>query len=115
MAKGLMPFVAPPRPHWHPYSTFEYQLPILFCQNSAVRIEPEETVRDAVQKVKPKLKCPFCQGIKIKAFKSVIALWSHFVHQHNKQFKYNAWTQVVILELDLLKEVIRRADLWLTY
>jgi hypothetical protein len=80
-----------------------------------VKLVPEETIRDVIQKVKPELKCPFCQGIKIKAFKSIIALWSHFVHQHYKPFRYNAWTQTVIPEQDLLKEVVRTADLWLTY
>jgi hypothetical protein len=88
MAKGKAPLEPPPRPQWHPYLTFEYQLPLTFCQaNPAVDVDSGEIVSGVVNtKGKPELRCLFCS--RIKAFKSIIALWSHFVHQHSKSTEH---------------------------
>lgn len=120
VAKGVVaPLALPRRPRWHSYSTFEYQLPLTFCPgDSAVILELENITNEAAPKGptgRPLLKCPFCTGVKIKGCKSIIALWSHFLHQHSKPFIFNSWTQILIPEQDLLKEVVRTADLWLSY
>jgi hypothetical protein len=86
-AKGQAPLATPPRPRWHPYPTFEFQLPLTFCDEAAVNLEPEDIVSEVIESTrvgKPDLKCHFCSGI--KAFKRIIALWSHFVHQHHKPY-----------------------------
>jgi hypothetical protein len=113
-AKGLAPLLTPSRPRWHTFPTFEYQLPLTFCQDSAVHWSEEmaSNVTDLNCIRKPELRCPFCSGI--KAFKSIIALWSHFVHQHYKS-ESSAWIKVVVEENLLLEEVRRTASLWRTY
>jgi hypothetical protein len=116
-AKGRAPLVVPSRPRWHPYTTFEYQLPLTFCQaDSAVYLQSEEMVSEVIDSNhigKPELRCRFCSGI--KAFKSIIALWSHFVHQHYKQFENKVWTQIVVDEQHLLEEIRRTAGSLRTY
>ncbi|KAH8791671.1 hypothetical protein BGZ57DRAFT_922836 [Hyaloscypha finlandica] len=114
-AKGQASLATPPRPRWHPYPTFECQLPLTFCDEAAVNLEPEDIVSEVIESTrvgKPELKCQFCSGI--KAFKSIIALWSHFVHQHYKS-ENSAWMKVVVEENLLLEEVRRTAGLWRTY
>lgn len=63
---------------------------------------------------KPELRCKFCP--RVKAFKSIIALWSHFVHQHHKSStEEHIWSKVVIDERYLLQEICRTAGLWRSY
>jgi hypothetical protein len=116
-AKGKAHLAPPQRPRWHRYSTLEYQLPLTFCQDdSAVSLSPSEMVKEVVHtEGKPELRCRFCS--RIKAFKSIIALWSHYVHQHYKSTEDNAWSQEIELVEDhyLLEEVRRTAELWRSY
>ncbi len=119
-AKGLDLLASPPRPRWHPYSTFEYQLPLTFCGTESAVINPagqdicsKQAMRD--DKSKPELQCHFCSGI--KAYKSVIALWSHFVHQHARSSEGSSWyrDQRVVSEDLLLQEICRTAKEWRLY
>jgi hypothetical protein len=116
-AKGVTPLAALSRPRWHPYTTFEYQLPLTFCQvDSAVKLESEQMVNEVVPLShigRPELRCRFCS--RIKAFKSIIALWSHLVHQHYKTTEEYTWSKVVIEEQYLLEEIRRTAGLWRSY
>jgi hypothetical protein len=116
-AKGQAPLAPPPRPRWHPFPTFEYKLPLTFRQvDPAVALLVEEMaseVKPGNHQGKPELKCRFCS--RIKAFKSIIALWSHFVHQHYDREGDNVWSQVVVEEQYLLEEVRRTAHLWRSY
>jgi hypothetical protein len=61
---------------------------------------------------KPELKCQFCS--RTKAFKSIIALWSHFVHQYHKR-QNSTWIRIVVGEQHLLEEIRRIAGVWRTY
>ena len=62
---------------------------------------------------KPDLKCQFCS--RIKAFKSIIALWSHLLHQHYKSSNEQTWSKVIVEEQDLLEEIRHTASLWRMY
>lgn len=116
-AKGLAPRPPPTRPRWHTYPTFEHQLPLTFCpDNSAVDLVDEGIVSDAPPTSppgKPELRCRFCP--RIKSFKSIIALWSHYVHQHYSATGDAPWSKVVVAEQALLEEVRRTAQLWREY
>jgi hypothetical protein len=61
---------------------------------------------------RPELICAFC--CEIKAFKSVAALWSHFVHWHNTA-EGEVHTKVIVSNDQLLEDVRRTANLWRTY
>ncbi|KAE9373247.1 hypothetical protein N431DRAFT_557405 [Stipitochalara longipes BDJ] len=116
-AKGQAPFAAPQRPRWHAYPTFEHQLPLSFpLIEPAVKLPEDEIDSQVVPESptgKPELKCRFC--LRIKAFKSIIALWSHLVHQHYRESSDNEWSRVIVDEQYLLEEVRRTAGLWLSY
>jgi hypothetical protein len=43
-AKGLLAILQPHRPRRHRYSTFEYQLPLKFCDSVAASISKNEIV-----------------------------------------------------------------------
>jgi hypothetical protein len=64
---------------------------------------------------KPELKCTFCS--RIKSFKSVTALWSHFVHQHydSGHSEASPYGRVVVEIEHLLEEIRRTAHLWHIY
>jgi hypothetical protein len=84
--------------------------------NSAVSLDPLQIVGQEQTPLlrkagKPELSCIFCD--RIKAFSSIIALWSHFVHQHSKSS--NRPYAKVILGQHLLGEIRRTALLWREY
>jgi hypothetical protein len=79
-----------------------------------VTLDPQHLVSEAVstgKNGKPELCCIFCE--RIKPFSSIIALWSHFVHQHYEP-KNRAYAKK-IEEVRLLEEIRRTAYLWQTY
>jgi len=87
----------PERPHWHPYPTFETQLPVTFCRNNTgIALHPKDLVT-GIQSPrhlrKPDLRCQFCP--RIKAYQSIIALWPHLVREHSisgKEENFNGST-----------------------
>jgi hypothetical protein len=118
-ANGMSPITAPPTPRWHPYPTFEFGLPLSFCQpDSSMTLRPEHLVahpESVSLEGKPDLTCAFCP--RIKSFKSVIALWSHFVHQHHDSThsRIRPSSKVVVATDRLLKRIRQTAALWSTY
>jgi hypothetical protein len=116
-AKGIALPRPPPRPQWHPHSTWEYQLPLrLRSVHPAISLASEDIVSGVIPPAhfgKPELKCRFCS--RIKAFKSIIALWSHLLHQHYRSTNEQTWSKIIVEEQDLLEEIRRTAGLWRTY
>ncbi|KAK4692933.1 hypothetical protein P7C71_g4366, partial [Lecanoromycetidae sp. Uapishka_2] len=100
-AKGLGPAETPTRPRWHPYSTFETQLP-LSAGFTIMELDPTclSTARSTISK--PDLRCIFCS--RVKSFAGVVALWSHLYHKHSD-----------IACESRLEEIRRTASIWQVY
>lgn len=88
-ARGLPPIQSPPqRPRRHPFRTFEYQIPLKFCEGPPPSVAAYgiltglQPYRD-----KPDLICPFCT--RITGFASVLAIWSHLFHQYEDKSNNN--------------------------
>jgi hypothetical protein len=117
LALGLPLLAQPPRPRWHTYPTFEFQLPLKFCEGvkCAVAVDSMSLVNETpVRKEgKPDLICRFCTHI--KSFQSLIAMWSHFVHEHVETGGGDAYAKIIVEEAHLLQEICRTACLWREY
>lgn len=93
-----------PRPRYYKYPTHETQLPIK-ARLSAIKFDERDLATNpmTVKKYgKPDLICVFCTCL--KAFSSIINLWSHYIRQHD-----------AVSNDERLAEVKRTAALWDTY
>lgn len=117
IAVGRSPPPPPRRPRWLRYPTFEFKLPLNFCHGpSTLNLEHQELVDHVAPQdhnEKPELLCSFCRGI--KAFKSVVALWSHLVHYHDSTPGSHTGSKVIVEKDRLLREVRRTAEVWRRY
>jgi hypothetical protein len=112
-ANGMAPSQTPPKPRWHPYRTLKDKLPLTFVPTSSPALNLPDLDSQQRSQKKPEHKCPFFPR-SIKGFKSLIALWSHFVHQHYDDGGSNIEKKLIDVE-DLLREIRRTAALRRVY
>lgn len=96
-----------PRPRLHPFSSFEYELPLRFVgaqQGVVVRLGDRAQVVRREEARRPALVCRLCLFTQIKGFAGVVALWGHVVHRHKDRS-----------DREKLREVRRTAALWGQY
>ena len=102
-AKGLPALPPVPRPRRYIYPTFETSLPSHAFP--ALHVDAAELVPDGAHGLKPgkpDLCCKFC--VEIKAYGSIVGLWSHLINKHG-----------AIDKEERLSEIRRTALLWRTY
>lgn len=84
--QGLPALPPPPRPRRHKFRTFEYKLPLTFCQSSRVLISAANIITDPTPdagiQARPTLICPFCSPL-IRSYTTILNYWGHIIYKHN--------------------------------
>jgi hypothetical protein len=82
-ALNMPPMVPPSRPRRHPYSTFEYEVDLKFCNGLPSLAAFDLLPIQEPESGRVELICPFCT--RINSFVGLVPIWSHIFHQHKEK------------------------------